>query len=83
MDYELTQHARIVVAERQIQVAWVERALSAPNRVDPSASDPALESRFVCIPEFGDRILRVVVNKQVAPERVVSAYFDRAMKDKL
>jgi hypothetical protein len=35
------------------------------------------------LPEFGGRVLRVVVNKTVVPERVVTVYFDRTMKGKL
>jgi hypothetical protein len=83
VDYELSKHARDVIEERQIQIAWIERALTAPAHVDLSREDPAAESRFIKIPEFGDRVLRVVVNKQVAPIRVVSVYFDRTMKGKL
>jgi hypothetical protein len=83
MNYQLTQHARTVVAERNIPVEWMERALRSPALTEPSATDPTLESRFVRIPEHGDRVLRVVVNKQAVPERVVSVYFDRMMKGKL
>ncbi|MBE7501700.1 MAG: hypothetical protein HS113_15630 [Verrucomicrobiales bacterium] len=42
-----------------------------------------LESRFVRIAGHGNRVLRVVVNESVVPLRVVSAYFDRTMKDRL
>ena len=83
MNYELTQHARDVLQERQIAVAWMERALGQPALSLPSQSDPAVESRFVRIPEYGNRVLRVVVNKQAVPERVVSVYFDRSMKGTL
>ncbi|MGA2659514.1 MAG: DUF4258 domain-containing protein [Verrucomicrobiota bacterium] len=83
MKYQLTQHARTVVAERNIRVEWMERALTRPTLTEPSATDATLESRFVRIPEHGDRVLRVVVNKQAVPERVVSVYFDRMMKGKL
>ena len=83
MDYELSAHARDVIEERQIQAAWIERALATPARIDPRENDPTAESRFIRIPEFGDRVLRVIVNKQVAPCRVVSVYFDRTMKGKL
>jgi hypothetical protein len=83
MNYQLTQHARTVMAERNIPVEWMERALMRPVLTEPSATDPTLESRFVRIPEHGGRVLRVVVNKQDVPERVVSVYFDRMMKGKL
>ena len=79
----MTQHARDVLQERQISVAWMERALRQPALNLPSQSDPSVESRFVRIPEFGNRAPRVVVNKQAVPERVISVYFDRGMKGKL
>jgi hypothetical protein len=81
--YELTQHARDVLEERRISVAWMERVLGNPALIQPSITDPDLENRFDKIAEFGDRVLRVVVNNKVVPERVVSVYFDRRMKGKL
>ena len=83
MNYELTQHARDVLEERRISVAWMELVLANPGLIQPSLTDPDLEIRFAKIAEFGDRVLRVVVNTQVVPERVVSVYFDRRMKGKL
>jgi uncharacterized DUF497 family protein len=72
-----------LIEERQIQLEWLERTLAKPGLIEPDAADSALESRFAKIPEFGDRVLRVVVNTQVVPERVVSVYFDRKMKGRL
>ena len=83
MNYELTEHARHVLDERRISLLWIERVLAAPAFVEPSPTDPDLENRFAKIAEFGDRVLRVVVNTQVVPERVVSVYFDRRMRGKL
>ena len=83
MNYDLTQHARTVLAERRIATAWMERTLTSPALTEPDPDDPTLEFRFLKIPEFGDRVLRVVVNKQVAPVRVVSVYFDRSMKGRI
>jgi len=83
MNYEMTEHARDVLEERQIPIAWMERALEQPAVSLPSQRDPSVESRFLRIPEFGDRVLRVVVNKHAVPERVISVYFDRSMKGKL
>jgi hypothetical protein len=83
MNYELTQHTRDVIEERQISIDWLERVLASPAFIEASITDPELESRFAKIPEFGNRVLRVVVNTQVVPERVVSVYFDRKMKGKL
>ncbi|HEY5480601.1 MAG TPA: DUF4258 domain-containing protein [Verrucomicrobiae bacterium] len=83
MTYELTQHARDVLAERHIPAAWLERALREPELKQPDPADATLERRYRKIPEHENRVLRVVVNTTVAPERVVSVYFDRTMKGKL
>jgi len=83
MNYELTQHARKVLEERGIQVEWMERTLSNPECVLPDLGDPEVERLFRRIPEFGGRVLRVAVNTAVAPNRVVSVFFDRTMKGKL
>jgi hypothetical protein len=83
MNYELSQHARDALQERQIPEEWMERVIAKPALVQPGARDATVESRFAKIPEHGDRVLRVVINKTVVPERVVSVYFDRTMKGKL
>jgi uncharacterized DUF497 family protein len=83
VNYELTQHARDVLEERGISVAWMERVLANPALIQPSLTAPDLEIRFGKVAEFGDRVLRVIVSTQVVPERVVSVYFDRRMKGKL
>ena len=83
MSYELTQHARDVLEERQIAVEWMDQVLANPELTERDATAPELENRFARIAEFGNRVLRVIVNTQVVPERVVSVYFDRRMKGKL
>ena len=83
MNYELTEHARDVLDERRISLRWMERVLATPALIQPSLTDSDLENRFGKIVEFDDRVLRVIVNTQVVPERVVSVYFDRRMKGKL
>ncbi|MGH9898473.1 MAG: DUF4258 domain-containing protein [Pyrinomonadaceae bacterium] len=83
MNYELTQHARDVMVERQILLEWLERVLARPELIEASTIDPKLESRFGRISEVDNRVLRVVVITQVVPERIVSVYFDRRMKGKL
>ena len=83
MNYELTQHARDVLEEREISIEWLEKALASPELIEQATDSPELENRFVKIAEFGNRVLRVVVNTRVVPDRVVSVYFDRRMKGKL
>ena len=71
------------MAEREINVEWVERTLDAPELIVPDPNDPAIERCFRRIPEFDERVLRVAVNRTVEPQRVVSVFFDRKMKGKL
>lgn len=80
MEYELTQHARKVLAERGIEVEWMERTLQEPQWAEADPNDPAVERRFRVIPEFGGRVLRVAVNITVEPPRIVSVFFDRTQK---
>jgi hypothetical protein len=77
MNYHLTEHARDALEKRQIPQEWMERALNAPEWTEKDRIDEDLEHRFARIPEFGDRVLRVVVNTNVARPRIVTVYFDR------
>jgi len=77
MDYHLTEHARDALAQRRIQVAWLEKALSAPEWTEKDTIDAHLEHRLARIEAFGGRVLRVIVNTHTEPPRVVTAYFDR------
>lgn len=77
MDYVLTQHARDALAKRQILEAWVDMAMRSPVWIEADDVDPLLEHRLAPIAEFGNRILRVIVNPQTEPWRIVTAYFDR------
>lgn len=35
------------------------------------------------IPEYGDRVLRVIYNHAASPEHIITAFFDRRMKGRL
>jgi hypothetical protein len=83
MDYTLTEHARKVLTERQIPLEWLERVLHQPDLREPDPNDASLERRYRPITEFDGRVLRVVVNTSVEPERVVSIFFDRRMRGRL
>lgn len=77
MDYALTEHARDALMKRQIQMAWVEQAFSAPEVTEADPVDSNLEHRLARIPEFGNRVLRVVVNSKRTPPHIVTVFFDR------
>ena len=77
MDYVLTEHARDALEKRQIRLDWVERALTAPEATEVDPVDPDLEHRLVRIPEFDNRVLRVIVNGKKTPLHIGTAFFDR------
>ena len=82
MNYELTQHAKKVLAERGIAVEWADRTLNEPEWIEPDPFDPQVMRYFRTIPEFGGRVLRVAVNVAVEPHRVITVFFDRTQKGK-
>ena len=81
--FELTNHAKAVVAERGIALEWIERVMIAPQRREVDLRDSALNHALGRIPEHGGRVLRVVYNENVKPWRIITAYFDRTLRDKL
>ena len=83
MSYVLTEHARDAMLKRGIQIEWLERTLATPQQRAPDHADPQLEHRLAAIPEFGDRVLRVIVNTRAVPERVITMFFDHRMRGKL
>lgn len=77
MDYLLTEHARDALEKRRIVLAWVEHALDAPEATEADPMDPDLEHRLARIAEWGNRVLRVIVNAKKSPPHIVTAFFDR------
>ena len=58
-----TEHALQRLAKRQLEQAWVERAVASPARIEPDETDPTLEHRLAVVPELANRVLRVIVSK--------------------
>ncbi len=83
MEFTLSTHASTTIQERRIQLAWIEEAISRPKRTEVDAGDPQLTHALSVVPEFGDRVLRVIYNHTKYPPHVVTAFFDRGMKGKL
>jgi hypothetical protein len=81
--YDLSQHAKDVIAGRNIRLPWLEQVLESPELVEPDRDDPELTHYMGRIKEHGNRALRVVFNKSVNPVRIVTVYFDREMKGRL
>ena len=78
-----TVHARRAIAERVIPTEWIERIVSEPELRTDDPGDSDLERFYARVPERDNRVLRVVVNTQTEPWRVVSVFFDRGMRGRL
>jgi Domain of unknown function (DUF4258) len=77
---KLSKHTADEMAGRGILFAYIEAALTAPDRVVLDATDPALSRSYKLIPEFGNRVLRVVHRPDGADIFVVTAHWDRGAK---
>ena len=73
----LTAHARTVLAERDINEAWVAETLAQPDWIESDPTDLALTRYFRSIAQRGDRTLRVVARPEASEAVVVTAFFDR------
>jgi hypothetical protein len=66
--------------ERAIRREWVEAVLTRPDWTEPDASQPDLMLAFGLVPDFGNRILRVVYDSNSVDVRVITCFFDRGRK---
>lgn len=83
MNYQLSEHAETTVREREIPREWLAAAMNEPDLQLPHENDTTWRYAFKRIPEFGNRVLRVVYNQTKEPAVIVTAYFDRTMKGQL
>ncbi len=79
-DIVFTTHAHATMMERKIKEEWVWRTIGSPDRQE--VGEDANTHFLKTIPEFDERILRVVVNKNVEPNRIVTMFFDRRLRRK-
>ncbi len=79
-NYEYSKHAYNMIEERGIRESWVKDALENPERVEQK--DDGTAHYLKRVEEFGDRYLRVVVNVNIEPKRIVTVFFDRKLGGK-
>ena len=83
MDFVLSKHAEVSAEEREIPLEWIRQTLEEPNLREADRRETGVELFYARIAACGNRVLKVVVNVQVDPWRVMSVYFDRSMKERL
>jgi len=77
MDYVLTEHARDALEKRNIQIVWMEQVLSKSELIEADPMDSDLEHRFARLPQYGNRVLHVILNNKKIPPHIVTVFFDR------
>ena len=75
MDFNFSAHTQDMLKEREIPEEWVQRTIDKSDWKNIGEDNNV--HYFKSIPEHGERILHVVVNPHVAPQRVVTLFFDR------
>lgn len=78
--FTLTKHALFQMEQRAISMEWIDRTLQNPDQILPLADVHGNTHYLKRIAEFGDRHLRIVVNPQIDPQRIVTLFFDRRVK---
>ena len=78
-DIAFSKHARDMLEERHIREEWVLLTLSSPDKSEKRNEDNSWHYTK-SIPEKGNRVLRVVINQEVMPYRVVTVFFDRRLR---
>lgn len=78
VEHEFSEHALDMLRERNIEEAWVKLAMEDPHKRE--RMDDGTIHHVRAIEEHGGRYLRVVVNADVKPQRVVTAFFDRRIE---
>ena len=79
-DFELSAHAKEMLKERSIAEEWLWRVLNTPDR--KRRGDDGNMHYTKAIRERAGRVLRVVINADTQPNRVVTVFFDRRLGQK-
>ena len=79
-DFEFSAHSKDMLKERNIAEEWVWRTLNTPDR--KHRGDDGNMHYTKTIQERDGRVLRVVVNADVQPNRIVTVFFGRRLGQK-
>ena len=73
-------HAVAMLIERNIDPAWVERTMLAPDSIEPDPKHVARTRAFRAIPERDGRVLRVVYEQPGETVRIITVVLDRGRR---
>lgn len=78
--FQLTDHARLRMRQRGVEVEWIERALENPDRMERDPNDDQLRRVYKRIHDAGDAVMRVVYNPSRSPVRIVTVLWEARRK---
>jgi len=79
LDYEFTKHAVNMIYEREIDISWLENTIDNPDKTEFINNE---EIHYIKqIKEFGNRYFRVFVNPYSRPQKIITMFFDRRIKE--
>jgi hypothetical protein len=76
-DFEFSTHAKDMLRERRISEEWVWRTIETPSSKKMGKDGNMHYTKP--IRERDGRVLRVVINPYVDPQRIVTLFFDRRL----
>ena len=79
-DLEFSKHAKYMLPRRKILEEWVWRVINTPDKKQRGEDDNLHYTKT--IREKEGRVLHVVVNTHVQPNRIVTVFFDRRLGKK-
>jgi len=78
MSYQLSEHTQKMINEREIKITWLENTLYHP---DKSYKETDNTFHYIKqIKENNNKFLRVIINKDVNPQKIITVFFDRRLK---
>ncbi|TET80713.1 DUF4258 domain-containing protein [candidate division TA06 bacterium] len=78
IEYQFSDHAYDMLNERNIREAWVKSTMEDPEKKE--SKDDGTVHYIKPIEEHGGRYLRVVVNPNVKPLKIVTLYLNRRIR---
>ncbi|MPR11847.1 DUF4258 domain-containing protein [Microvirga tunisiensis] len=78
--FTYTNHARDMLAEREIVPEWVERTVLEPEATEPDPKHPERVRVFCTVPERDGRVLRVVYVPEGETYRIITLFLDRGRR---
>ena len=71
-------HFKEMLKERNIPEAWVEQTLSDPDLVENNNDGTTHYIKKIL--ENNNRWLRIIINENKTPSKIVTAFFDRRLR---